>query len=185
MIQYVVGDATRPELTPYRGFSRAHLIVHIVNDVGAWGKGFVLALAREYPLAKTSYRYWYEHRSDGQRPRLVDTRASDARTETYDPEFKLGSVKFVRVSSDVEADGIEVAHMIAQHGIGTISPPIRYDALEKCLSAAAEYARDHEMLVHMPRIGCGLAGGSWDRVEQIVEKTMGDLSVTVYDLPGR
>lgn len=165
MIRYVVGDATRPELT----LTRMNLIVHIVNDVGAFGRGFVLPLARAYPLAKSSYKYWYEHRLD-------------PRTETSDPEFELGSVKFVRV-----ADRVEVAHMIAQHGIRTSPPPINYGALERCLDTVAQYARERDAYIHMPRIGCGLSGGTWDRVEQIVEKTLSfvHLTVTVYDLPER
>jgi hypothetical protein len=41
--------------------------------------------------------------------------------------------------------------------------------------------------IHMPRIGSGLAGGSWEVVEEIVEETLcrQGLRVTVYDLPGK
>ncbi|WP_436847462.1 hypothetical protein [Streptomyces aureus] len=37
--------------------------------------------------------------------------------------------------------------------------------------------------MHMPRIGCGLAGGSWSRVEPLVTERLvrRGLSVTVYD----
>jgi hypothetical protein len=39
--------------------------------------------------------------------------------------------------------------------------------------------------VHMPRIGCGLAGGEWPKVEMLVKYFLTDrgISVTVYDLP--
>jgi hypothetical protein len=39
--------------------------------------------------------------------------------------------------------------------------------------------------VHMPRIGCGLAGGQWEEIEPIIETTLGakGVAVTVYDLP--
>jgi hypothetical protein len=35
----------------------------------------------------------------------------------------------------------------------------------------------------MPRIGCGLAGGKWERIESIIVKTLceADVPVTVYD----
>jgi len=35
----------------------------------------------------------------------------------------------------------------------------------------------------MPRIGCGLAGGAWTRVEPLIAETLlaADLDVTVYD----
>jgi hypothetical protein len=37
----------------------------------------------------------------------------------------------------------------------------------------------------MPRIGCGLAGGSWQEIELIIrdELTARAIAVTVYDLP--
>jgi hypothetical protein len=35
----------------------------------------------------------------------------------------------------------------------------------------------------MPRIGCGLAGGTWDKVEPIVLKELAGLDVFVYDMP--
>lgn len=45
MIQYIKGDATYPErITP----ESIKIIVHIVNDMGAWGAGFVLALNKRW-----------------------------------------------------------------------------------------------------------------------------------------
>ena len=42
-ISYLVGDATAPK-TP-----GPKMIVHVCNDIGAWGKGFVMALSRRLP----------------------------------------------------------------------------------------------------------------------------------------
>jgi O-acetyl-ADP-ribose deacetylase (regulator of RNase III) len=42
-IEYVQGDATRPQGPGNK------IIVHICNDVGGWGKGFVLTLAGVNP----------------------------------------------------------------------------------------------------------------------------------------
>ena len=35
----------------------------------------------------------------------------------------------------------------------------------------------------MPRIGCGLAGGKWEEIEPIIERTLATagVEVTVYD----
>jgi len=35
----------------------------------------------------------------------------------------------------------------------------------------------------MPRIGCGLAGGDWSRIEPLIAETLcaSDIDVTVYD----
>jgi len=37
----------------------------------------------------------------------------------------------------------------------------------------------------MPRIGCGLAGGTWDRIEPLLHRTLtvAGIAVTVYDFP--
>lgn len=78
-----------------------------------------------------------------------------------------------------------VANMIGQHGIktGSNGPPIRYAAVEQCLTGLAEHALALSASVHMPRIGCGLAGGKWDKVEPLITKTLSerDIAVTVYD----
>ena len=75
--------------------------------------------------------------------------------------------------------------MIGQRGIRSIRNlcPLRYDALETCLMKVAGYCKKNNMSVHMPRIGCGLAGGDWEKVEAIINKTLilHGLEVYVYD----
>ena len=46
------------------------------------------------------------------------------------------------------------------------------------------FAIDHKASVHMPRIGCGLAGGKWELIEQIIKEELitKEIAVTVYDL---
>ena len=43
MIHYVTGDGQK-------------IIAHIVNDVGAWGRGFVLAISHKWPHVEMAYR---------------------------------------------------------------------------------------------------------------------------------
>lgn len=93
--------------------------------------------------------------------------------------FLLGEVQLV----DVEP-GMWVANMIAQRGFPTLDRPVAvdYEALEKCLYSLARWAQPGTSF-HLPRIGCGIAGGSWDEVEPIIGRTLGAFDVTVYDLP--
>lgn len=77
--------------------------------------------------------------------------------------------------------------MIGQHGIYKDSkglPPIRYDAVRQCLKEVALFTIAHKASVHMPRIGCGLAGGKWELMEQIIKEELitKEIAVTVYDL---
>jgi len=85
----------------------------------------------------------------------------------------------------VEPD-LWVANLIGQHGLKPAGgmPPIRYEAIEAALSKIAQDAKKLKASVHMPRIGCGLAGGEWDEVEPIIQRTpcSGGIKVFVYDL---
>lgn len=96
--------------------------------------------------------------------------------------FALGEVQFVQVAEDTW-----IANMIAQRDVRTINgiPPIRYNALRKALQRVAEEANRIGASIHMPRIGCGLAGGTWDEVGTIVQQELADkgIAVTVYDFP--
>ena len=133
------------------------ILAHVANTSGGWGRGFVLAISRRWPEPERQYRAWHKSKD----------------------LFVLGAVQFVRVSND-----IVVANMLAQCGYATSTKPaIRYDALKECLERVAEEATGSKATVHMPRIGCGLAGGKWEGVEPIIATTMKDVEVTVYDLP--
>lgn len=60
-----------------------------------------------------------------------------------------------------------------------------HDALRTCLAKVARKALETNASVHMPRIGCGLAGGKWEAVEPIIREELVSkgVSVIVYDLP--
>jgi O-acetyl-ADP-ribose deacetylase (regulator of RNase III) len=76
--------------------------------------------------------------------------------------------------------------MIGQHGTKTsrsVGPPIRYEAVDQCLEALAVGAAELGASVHMPGIGCGLAGGRWERIEPLITRRLSEhgIAVTVYD----
>jgi len=62
-------------------------------------------------------------------------------------------------------------------------PPIRYEAIAEGLQKIAEFAAVNQASVHMPRIGCGLAGGRWDKIEPLILRslTAENVAVHVYD----
>lgn len=150
------GDATQPDGGDPR------VIVHICNDVGGWGRGFVMELSRRWPDPERQYRRWYRDRDNN--------------------DFALGAVQFVDVG-----DGIVVANLVGQRGLRSSNsgPPIRYEAVGAGLARVADYAARTGASVHMPRIGCGLAGGRWEEIEPLVLECLVEhgISVTVYDLP--
>jgi len=138
------------------------VIAHICNDAGGWGKGFVVAISKRWPEPEREYRRWFRERDD----------------------FALGAVQLVSVSPSTW-----VANMVAQHGTrpSKDGPPIRYDAVESCLEKLAPKALALGASVHMPRIGCGLAGGTWDRIEPLIRGALcaREVAVWVYDFEAR
>jgi O-acetyl-ADP-ribose deacetylase (regulator of RNase III) len=156
-ITYVRGDATVPSVKGVK------VIAHVCNDIGGWGKGFVLALSRRWPEPEAAYRAWHRGRAGN--------------------DFGLGAAQFVRVEPYVW-----VANLVGQRGIRTGSKgvPVRYEAIDAALGPLADKAVELGASVHMPRIGCGLAGGDWARVEPLVTERLvrRGLAVTVYDHGG-
>ena len=153
-ITYLRGDATCPQAKGVK------IVGHICNTIGGWGKGFVLAVSRRWPEPEAEYRRWHGMGQAG--------------------GFALGAVQFVAVEPT-----IWVANMIGQRGIkrGSSGPPIRYDAVARCLAAVAVKAGELDASVHLPRIGCGLAGGEWSAIEPLIEQHLiaAGVPVTVYD----
>jgi O-acetyl-ADP-ribose deacetylase (regulator of RNase III) len=153
VITYLEGDATQPI------GDGPKIIAHICNDLGKWGKGFVLPLGKRFPQAKAAYLEGAKH-----------------------PDFSLSEVQLVPCVTE-----LWVANMVAQHKIRSAREPnyvaIRYDALERCLESVATHALELKATVHMPRIGTGLAGGTWEKIEPLITQKLcaRGVVVTVYD----
>jgi O-acetyl-ADP-ribose deacetylase (regulator of RNase III) len=153
-LRFVKGDATSPQAKGPK------IIAHVSNDIGGWGKGFVVAISRRWKEPERAFRQWHRERAGN--------------------DFGLGATQLVQVQPDVW-----VANMVGQRGIksGSGGPPVRYEAIERCLHTVAGHAAELKASVHMPRIGCGLAGGKWERIEPMIVAALcgRDIPVTVYD----
>lgn len=166
-IQYVTGDATQPQGAGVR------FIAHVCNNRGGWGRGFVVALSKHSPFPEEAYRKWH---AEG----------------VYEgAPFELGEIQLASFTDH----NTLVVNMIAQDGIrhdDTAPPAIDYIHLRFCLDKLGREATRRseitgkEVSIHMPRIGTGLGGGKWEKVEEAILESLVDiygLTVTVYDLP--
>ncbi len=151
-INYVTGDATQPI------GDGPMLIAHVCNDVGAWGRGFVLAISKRWPQPEVAFRKSWQMEAS-----------------------RLGDVQLSNVGGS-----LYVVSMIAQHKLRSRGNPVplSYADLARCLGRVEELAALLHASVHMPRIGCGLAGGTWDKIESLIQKHLcgAGIAVTVYDL---
>jgi O-acetyl-ADP-ribose deacetylase (regulator of RNase III) len=155
-ITYLRGDATSTRGTGSR------LLVQVVNDSAfTWGGGgFAGAVKRKWPSAQRDFT---------------------AQVTADRKALRLGNV----VTCALEPD-VTLVSVLAQRGYGpSPRPRIRYGALRECLLRVLEVAKERNASVHMPRIGTGLAGGSWPVIEEIVSEILirAGIKVCVYDLP--
>ncbi|MFE9426827.1 macro domain-containing protein [Kitasatospora sp. NPDC006697] len=154
-IRYLKGDASSPQAKGPK------VIAHVCNDLGGWGKGFVLALSKRWPEPEAAYRRWHRERAGN--------------------DFGLGAMQLVQVEREVW-----VANLVGQRGIRTgrsSGVPVRYEAIDRALDRLAGPVLDLGASVHLPRIGCGLAGGRWERIEPLLLDRLAGrgIEVTVYD----
>lgn len=157
-IVYRTGSA----LEPYEPSNRPSIVCHVCNDIGAWGSGFVVAISNKWAAPERAYLDWFRSGNN----------------------FELGMVQLVSVDNNTL-----IANMIGQHETILREPgsiPIRYKALEEALEKVAQRALYLGASVHMPRIGCARAGGDWNKVSEIIERTLisKHISTSVYTLPG-
>jgi hypothetical protein len=159
-INYITGDLFSfiPEDKPI-------VVAHIVNDVGAFGGGFVVPLGKRFPAVKSQYLHWH--------------RGTDA-TMAGVP-LMLGHNQVVYVD-----ERITVCNMVAQHGL--ISPsnphPIDYSALRSCMEVVADVANIEQAEIHAPKFGSLRSGGDWSVIEKLIEEIWieAGISVTIYSL---
>lgn len=144
-------------------------IVHVCNDQGRFGAGFVLPLAKAYPVAKQSYLAWA-----GMEQKPIEF----PNCAVFTPQFELGQVQLVKVQE--EGPTIYVANMVAQTLGG--KRPVFYNHMARCMDTVAWAVQgksvagtSNPLFVHEPQgriicplFGSALAGGDWAFVEKLI-----------------
>lgn len=164
MVTIKQGDATSPRPQPNDGV----VLAHLCNNIGAWGRGFVLAVDKVSPVPKAAYKALFAQCC---------------------PKILLGTVQIIEcwlagVPDGSHAGQYFIANMIAQSDIrkNDIDNPclVIYDALEVCLREVFSFAAKLGYPVHMPEgIGSGLAGGDKSVIRGLIEKVALECSADV------
>lgn len=78
-----------------------------------------------------------------------------------------------------------VINAYTQYYYGRNSPgcnqPLDYSALTLCLRKINHIFKGKH--IGLPQIGCGLAGGDWNKVKEIIQKELCDMNITIVILP--
>lgn len=129
-------------------------IAHGVNAQDVMGSGVAKVLYTKYPDVKSKYHQFC--------------------AET-DIEDRLGSI----VYTPVQSDGKVIINLFTQFKYGYDGKRyVNYGALEDCFCELIDFGIDK---IAVPKIGCGLAGGDWEVVKEIINRVTKDkLEVWVY-----
>ena len=144
------------------------IVPHVCNNSNAFGAGFAAAITRYYPIVKQNYH-------------LLG--ASFLKNN-------LGYTQFVDVIHEKRYNHkLVFANMICQNGLYSSknTRPLNYYALTKCMVSVVRYIltnfdRDQRVQIHCPKFGCGLAGGNWNFIHNLIEDIWSKTDTFVYQL---
>lgn len=141
------------------------IIPHVCNNVNAYGAGFALDIANNFPSAKINFHL------------LAN-------------EAKLGKSQFIVVKENNKTKHkIIIANMISQNGLinSKNTRPLNYSALVTCMNNTKIYAKNllkddmvDQIEIHAPKFGSGLAGGDWRFISDLITDIWNDIPVFIY-----
>jgi O-acetyl-ADP-ribose deacetylase (regulator of RNase III) len=114
-------------------------------------------------------------------PQMAKTFGCDRfEMEAWGPTIKkLGNIDYVTFD-----DGLTVVNAYTQYKYGSnhadgVAIPFDYEAFTVCMRKINNvFAGKH---IGMPKIGAGLAGGNWNRIEHIIITELKDCQVTIVN----
>lgn len=145
------------------------MVMHGCNMQGVMGAGFAKEVRAFSEHCYYDYADWLDFKID-ENENLIRPSLGDVRTN------QQHSVLFF--------------HALTQDDYGTNSRKLNYGALAKACLFVNSYLKDNPEIVrlfssspkpriHMPKIGCGLAGGDWNVVKEILEVSF-DSNINIY-----
>lgn len=131
-----------------------NIIVHQVNPFGTMGGGVARQLANKYKGLEENYELFCNNKN-------------------YDYNQLKGEVFKINTNNKT------ICNIFSQ----TPNFETDYTAMEIALKTIKEMAKDLNLSVCIPyKIGCGIAAGNWEVVEQIIADVFDDYEVTLYRL---
>lgn len=132
------------------------VIAHQVNCLGVYA-GLAEDVFRTWPRSKSDYL---------------------TITKKVQPKSLLGMAYI----TDKQKDGHIICHLFGQYNAGVDYQPKR---LESALEQLGNSARLMGWSVALPYgLSCGICGGDWEEVLQIIERTMDDVDCVIYRREG-
>jgi O-acetyl-ADP-ribose deacetylase (regulator of RNase III) len=136
-----------------------NIIGHQVNCQGTMGVGLAAKIKNKYPIVFKRYK------------QLVNTHNNNK-------EILLGTARVINVDENKY-----VANLFGQFYYGRGQRHTDYKSLYQALETLKGKAKKHNLTVALPHgLGCGLAGGDWNIVWNLINKAFADYEVTIYKI---
>lgn len=130
------------------------IIAHQTNCIGVMGAGLARGVKAKYTAVYAEYR---EH------------------CLIHEAHELLGTTQVIETK-----EGVHVANLFGQNTVGRGSRQTDYGALLNSLLELREYAEEENLDVALPfELGCGLAGGDWSIVRELIQIAFRDFGRTV------
>jgi len=91
-----------------------------------------------------------------------------------------GDKKKLGTFTMVDYGDLIVLNLYTQFEYGSLYPDVDYSAVRQCMMAIKK--RYSGKRIGLPLIGCGLAGGDWNKISGIIEDELGNEDVTIIRL---
>lgn len=144
--------------------SKADVICHQVNVYGVMGAGIAAEVKQRYPQVDKEYRYKCSYAKD-----ISDLLGGVQFVETY-----YGSRQYI-------SNCFSQCEVPDSNGVLT-----SYSAIAECFVCVKNWLIiNKKKTVAIPyKIGCGIAGGDWNKVSEIIENVFGndDLTCEIWKL---
>lgn len=165
-IEYVKGDLFAPENTAH-----TKCIAHGCNAQGVMGKGFALLVKNNFPKAFKDYYSTYVMRKDRGITPLPLGMVIKSKCGHKDRQWSIDRIIFNCITQDQFAP---------THSKTDTRRYVSYDAVAEAFDTIScdPDARTHGLAI--PKIGAGLAHGSWPVIAAIIESCAPNLAVTCY-----
>lgn len=141
------------------------IIIHQVNCKGVMGSGLAKQIKEKWPIVFKKYKELCDDLS------LV----------------LLGEIQFVTIEDIDKPKTTEknkiIANVFGQFNYGNKEKHTDYEALKSAFNDLRDYALEHNYSIAIPyKIGCGLGGGDWDIVSEIICEELTDIKYKIYSI---
>lgn len=143
------------------------IVPHVCNNVDLFGAGFAAAVSSHYPVVKQNYHLLGKNFL----------------------KSNLGYVQYVKVLEDKNYEySLIFANMISQNGtVSKSNPrPLNYAGLVQSMIDINKFInknfKEEKVEIHAPKFGCGLAGGNWNFISELISDIWTNKKVYIYQI---